>query len=292
MTEYPLPPLTWLRAFEATARHLSFTLAAAELGLTQSAISQHVRHLESYLGQDLFLRKTRAIALTEAGSNYLPTIREAFELLASGTRAFTGDAKGKAVTVQSNLAFATFWLAPRLRRLSEAHPWINLHLVTPIWDPERSSATAEIEIRFGRGAELSPTAVRLSDDQCYPVCHPEFALGRPDWRSAPLYDCAGITGNWQVWLNSQGLRLPRDKAINLASTYVISLNVALGQGGLAMGHDTLVAGLLREGRLIRPFRHSFPLTEGYYLLPPARHHETPATRAFRDWLDGEIASGL
>ena len=84
-----LPPLNWLRAFETSARHLSFTLAASELNLTQSAVSQHVRSLESFLGRDLFLRKTRAIELTEAGANYLPVVREAFQMLASGTRAFT-----------------------------------------------------------------------------------------------------------------------------------------------------------------------------------------------------------
>ncbi|KZY29817.1 hypothetical protein A3731_25920 [Roseovarius sp. HI0049] len=84
MSGNAFPPLSWLRAFEAAARHLSFTLAAQELNLTQSAVSQHVRSLEDYLGRELFIRRTRALQLTEAGANYLPTVREAFEVLARG----------------------------------------------------------------------------------------------------------------------------------------------------------------------------------------------------------------
>lgn len=112
-----LPPLTWLRAFEATARHLSFTRAASELNLTQSAVSQHVRSLESFLNRALFLRKTRALELTEDGGNYLPVVREAFDLLASGTQAFIGADRGRSMVLQCNLAFSVFWLAPRLARL-------------------------------------------------------------------------------------------------------------------------------------------------------------------------------
>lgn len=100
MQANPLPHLTWLRAFEATARHLSFTLAAQELGLTQSAVSQHVRNLELYLGRDLFIRSTRALALTEAGGNYLPTVREAFDMLTQGTRSVFGETRGKSLIVQ------------------------------------------------------------------------------------------------------------------------------------------------------------------------------------------------
>ena len=160
-----LPPLNWLRAFETSARHLSFTLAASELNLTQSAVSQHVRSLESFLGRDLFLRKTRAIELTEAGANYLPVVREAFQMLASGTRAFTGGDRGRTLTLHCNMAFSVHWLAPRLKRLYAAHPWIVLNIVTPIWDPERQAANAQVEIRFGRPEDMSPAAQQLTKER-------------------------------------------------------------------------------------------------------------------------------
>ena len=172
MPDTPLPPLNWLRAFEAAARHLSFTQAAAELNVTQSAVSQHVRSLEAFLGRELFIRRTRALHLTEAGANYLPTIREAFGLLASGTRAFRGGDRGRSLLVQCNLAFSVFWLVPRLAGLLEAHPWLLLNLTTPIWDPERSARSTEMEIRYGRPGEMSDAATRLAYDHYYPVCRP------------------------------------------------------------------------------------------------------------------------
>ena len=192
-----LPPLNWLRAFETSARHLSFTLAASELNLTQSAVSQHVRSLESFLGRDLFLRKTRAIELTEAGANYLPVVREAFQMLASGTRAFTGGDRGRTLTLHCNMAFSVHWLAPRLKRLYAAHPWIVLNIVTPIWDPERQAANAQVEIRFGRPEDMSPAAQQLTKERFFPVCAPSYQEGEIDLETAVLLDCAGTLTNGQ-----------------------------------------------------------------------------------------------
>ena len=157
-----LPPLTWLRAFEATARHLSFTRADAELNLTQSAVSQHVRNLESFLGRELFIRKTRALQLTEDGANYVPVLHEAFDLLACGTQAFTGGDRGRHMVLQCNMAFSVLWLAPRPHRLQSQHPWLVLNIVNPIRDPERHAANAALEIRFGRPEDMSRTAKRLT----------------------------------------------------------------------------------------------------------------------------------
>ncbi len=283
-----LPPLNWLRAFEASARHLSFTAAAEELNLTQSAVSQHIRSLEQFLGMALFIRRTRALQLTEAGFNYLPTVREAFDVLAIGTRALTGGDRGRSLMVQSNMAFTTFWLAPRLAGLLEANPWLTLHIVTPIWDPERTAPDAEVEIRFGRESEMSDAVVRLTREQCFPVCQPGFAQGAPDWRKDALFDCAGVIGNWEAWLTGQGMRLPKGKLVNLASTYVITLTAVLNGAGLAMAHDTLAALHLQSGRLSAPFEHRADMPEAYFLRPPPKHGETPASRAFSDWIQAEF----
>ena len=283
-----LPPLTWLRAFEAAARHLSFTQAAAELNLTQSAVSQHVRSLEAALGLGLFIRKTRALQLTEAGSNYLPVVQEAFEILGRGTRALTGGDRGRRLMVTCNLAFSTFWLAPRLGALLAAHPWLSLNLSTPIWAPQQAEGVPEVEIRFGRAASMPGTARRFAIEQAYPVCAPDVPPASRRWETAMLFDCAGVTTNWDAWLSSQGHTLQPDSSITLASTYVVAMTAALHGGGLAISHDTLARGLLADGRLERPYAHSVEMPEGYFLLAPPKHEETPAARAFVDWIGKEF----
>ena len=283
-----LPPLTWLRAFEAAARHLSFTQAAAELNLTQSAVSQHVRSLENAVGLTLFIRKTRALQLTEGGSNYLPIVQEAFEVLATGTRALTGD-RGRQLRVRCNLAFSTFWLAPRLGTLLEAHPWLTLNLTTPIWDPQNAEGVPEVEIRFGRPALMPQAARLLAAERAYPVCAPRAGPVFRDWETAPLFDCTGVTTNWHAWLADQGHALPPERSVNLASTYVVAMTAALNGGGLSMAHDMLATGLLTQRRLERPYDHSVAMPEGYFLLPPATHEETPAARTFVDWLEEHFA---
>lgn len=290
MSQSNLPPLTWLRAFEASARHLSFTRAAAELHLTQSAVSQHVRSLESYLGRDLFLRKTRALELTEDGGNYLPSLREAFDLIASSTQTFIGADKGTNLTLQCNMAFSVFWLAPRLKQLYEAYPWLVLNIVTPIWDPERHASKATIEIRFGRPEEMSATARCLATDRCFPVCSPDYQEGAPDLETAKLFDCAGTTATWSTWYKTRGETFHRDDEVNLASTYVIAITAAMRGAGLSMAHDLLVRDLLEDGSLVRPFEHSAPLAEAYFLFPPSAHAQTPASEAFLNWIGEELGS--
>lgn len=286
-----LPPLNWLRAFEATARHLSFTRAAAELNLTQSAVSQHVRSLEAFLGRDLFVRKTRALELTEDGSNYLPSLREAFDLIATSTQAFVGGEGGRDLTLQCNMAFSVFWLAPRLHRLYAQYPWLVLNIVTPIWDPERHASSAAMEIRFGRPDTMDASAVRMTEDAFYPVCAPDYQEGALDLETATLFDCAGITGSWGGWAKSAGMEFSRSAQVNLTSTYVISMTSAIHGAGVAMSHDTLAQDLLESGALIRPFEHASPLVESYFLFPPSPHAQTPASQAFQAWLEGELGSG-
>ena len=288
MTASNLPPLTWLRAFEATARHLSFTNAARELNLTQSAVSQHVRNLEFYLSRELFIRKTRALELTEDGANYLPIVSAAFELISSGTQTFRGTDRNKYIVLQCNNAFSVFWLAPRLNRLYQKYPWLVLNIITPIWDPERNATKVDIEIRFGRPESMPTGSTRLTQDQYFPVCAPNYQNGNIELSSATLFDCVGLTNTWNSWFNSQGQEFKRKNHVTVGSTFVITITAALFSAGISMAHDTLVLDLLKQNKLIRPFEHAPPLTEGYFLIPPAKNSETPATQIFIDWLFEEI----
>jgi len=289
MSHNALPPLNWLRAFEAAARHLSFTAAAIELNLTQSAVSQHIRSLEHHLGRPLFIRQPRALALTEEATNYLPAVREAFRVLQTGTSAFPGMPSGRSVTLQCNLGFASFCLIPRLAALMEQHPWIALNVVTPIWDPEQTSAQADVEIRFGSvdTLGLAPQITRLTRETYYPVCAPSVAV-EADWRKIPLFDCAGVLATWQGWLSAQGETLPPDRTVTLFSTFAVSIGAAVAGAGLAMAHDSLVANGLREGQLVRPFPDAVEMSECYCLIEPQAHLRTPASRALAEWLIAEF----
>jgi LysR family glycine cleavage system transcriptional activator len=288
MATHSLPPLNWLRAFEASARHLSFTGAAQELNMTQSAVSQQIKALENHLGHALFVRRTRALQITDSGLNYLPTVQQAFATLSAGTRELVGGDRGRALTIQSNLAFAAFWLAPRLHRLLALAPWLSINVLPTLWDRERTAADANVEIRFGVDLD-EDRLVRLGEDTCYPVCAPAFAADGVDWRHADLFDCSGMLANWDTWLGDQGESLPEGKMVNYASTYTITLAAAQSGAGLAMAYDTIASDLLARGLLARPYDHAVAMREGYYLKKPNTAAETPASRAFTDWLMEEFS---
>ena len=289
MSTGDLPPLTWLRAFEAAARHLSFTVAARELNLTQSAISQHVRSLEAWLGHDLFLRRTRALSLTEAGANYLPVVREAFETLAGGTRALTGGDKGQVLRLNCNMSFATYWLTPRLVRLRAAVPWLNLKVITATWGGQMEPGNTNMDILFVRPGEVSAEAELLMEEAITPVCSPDFASGAPDWTRDQLMDCAGVITGWHKWAESFGQTLPETRPIELYSTYVISIAAAAHGQGLAMSQGFMTRATQAITPLVTPWPHHLKLSEAYFMQAPAAHAATPASRAFADWVRAEIA---
>jgi len=292
MSAPDLPPLTWLRAFEAAARHLSFTLAAKELNLTQSAVSQHVRSLEGWLGQLLFVRRVRALSLTEAGANYLPVVREAFDVLATGTRAFGAGDRGRVLRLNCNITFGAWWLAPRLGRLRKAAPWLNLRVQTATWGGAQEPGNSDIDLRFGRSEDMSAEAELILRESVAPVCTPEFAQGSPDWRRDPLMDCAGMISGWHKWLEMQGETLPDTQRVDLFSTYMISVTAAANGQGLAMAQKFMADTLASMGNLIEPWPYRMPLTEAYFLIPPAAHARTPATRAFQSWVEDEMGRGM
>jgi LysR family glycine cleavage system transcriptional activator len=289
-----LPPLNWLRAFEASARSLSFTAAAEELSMTQSAVSQQIKSLESALGRSLFLRRARGLELTDEGRAYLPTVQAAFAMLEEGTSVLLARNEPDVLELQVNLSFALFWLTPRLGAFMEENPGVHLNLVTSVWNEERRNDAAALQIVFGVGKREGIHGKRLTRDTLFPVCAP--ALARriktlDDLLAQRLFDLTGTVQSWRSWLTAHphggGKALP---AVHRASTWALSLQWAQRGLGVALAHETIANEMLATGELVRPLGFSIPLKESYYLIAPEGMRTRHAAKVFKEWLLRELAA--
>lgn len=283
-----LPPLGWLRTFESAARHLSFTGAARDLNMTQSAVSQQIKSLEAHLGRPLFHRRPRVLELTETGITYLPVVRDAFRTLLRGTRAVTGSDQN-VVHVQANLTFAVHWLAPRLAGFRAAHPEVQLNISTELWEPREMAEGADVEIRYSLRPADTIRAELLHRDVYYPVCAPDYPVTLQDLQMQPLYDCTNLLCNWAAWAEDQGLDWS-DPPVTYATTFTVTLAVAEAGGGLALAHDLIARRLIDSGRLVAPFTHRAEMPESYYVILAPQAEQSPGAMAFAGWLRAEIGA--
>lgn len=284
-----LPPLNWLRSFEAAARHLNFTQAAAELNLTQAAISQQVKGLESQLGVSLFKRLPRGLELTEPGQAYMPVVHEAVERLAAATDELFGKGSQRLLTVRVNLVFFTTWLAPRLDDFRRRYPDIGLRFTSNIWMEERDR-DAEMEIRYGQGTWQGLKASRLTCDELIPVCSPSLVDGlKPPVSPEALTEhtllhVLGYEEGWGYWLNQTGFHhVDPSRGIQF-DTLITALEMAALGHGLALGRTSLVRNMLASGRLVAPFEQRVPTSEAFYLTCPAHRYMSAHAETFWQWL--------
>jgi LysR family glycine cleavage system transcriptional activator len=283
-----LPPLNWLRAFEAAARNLSFTGAARDLNMTQSAVSQQIKSLEGYMGRPLFHRRPRALELTQTGISYLPVVRDAFRTLEHGTRALTRT-ESDVLRIQSNLTFAVQWLAPRLGRFQRLHPDVLINISTELWEPRDMAEGADIEIRYSLRPSERVHAELLWTDHYYPVCQPGYQVTLEELHLHPLFDCSNMMGTWRVWVEEQALTWV-ETPVTYATTYSVSLSAAAAGAGLALGHDIIATQMIENGQLIAPFAHRARMQEAYYLIQTPQAQTMPAAQAFTKWLRDELAA--
>ena len=289
-----LPPLNWLRAFEASARALSFTTAAEELSMTQSAVSQQIKSLESAMGRTLFLRRARGLELTDEGRGYLPTVQAAFAMLEEGTTVLQSRNHPDVLELQVNLSFALFWLTPRLGQFMDENPGVQLNLATSVWHEERPNNPASMQIVFGLGKREGINGKRLTRDSIFPVCTPKVAKqikSLDDLLKQRLFDLPGTAQSWGAWLKAHPeggtVTVP---AVHRASTWALSLDWAQRGMGVALAHETIANDLLAAGQLVRPFDFSIPLKEAYYLIAPEGTRTRHASKVFKEWLLREMAA--
>ena len=274
-----LPPLTWFRAFEASARHLNFTAAADEVGLTQSAISQQVRSLEMRLGVQLFLRKPRGLALTDDGRKLLPKVGSALETLAAAAETFDAGPTRGLLTIATSVSIAQWIIAPGIEDFLAVHPGLRIRILSTIWPDDFKASIADVEIRFGSEKQVGAGATRLMPDSLIAVASPGLA---GDLESQPLIEAVGTSEGWRSWAAHARYDGVLEPAIHVDS-YGLALDLAMHGGGVALTSSLLAARWLAAGKIIRVHPAALPGTEGYYLAVNAG--SGPAA-AFGEWLVG------
>jgi LysR family glycine cleavage system transcriptional activator len=290
-----LPSLDSLRAFEAVARHLSFTAAAVELNVTQSAVSQRVVGLEAELGHKLLLRTTRRLTLTAEGKALALGVRRGLAEIVDGLTALRR--RGMALRVTTTPSFAARWLVPRLHRFRAAVPGIAITILADGNLVNLQGGHADIAIRFGHGRYPGLVSELLLSDAVTPVARPDLmASGRPatpaDVLGFPLLtDVSNETevdrAGWAHWLASLGVEPPRGRDAQDFNQSALTIGAAASGLGVAMAQLTLVGDDLANGTLVQVYPHELPLPSSYYLVTTRAGSREPAIKAFRDWLVGE-----
>ena len=298
----PVPALDFFRGFEAAARHLSFTKAAEELFITQSAVSRQIQALEERLGVKLFVRRNRGLALTEAGQQMyraadiaLRTLREAVDRVSPGT-------VQKMVTVTSSMAFCSLWLIPRLSGFRKAHPGVDVRISANNQVLDLDRERIDLAIRYCPVRSAPAGSIRMFGEVIVPVCSPLLLKDRArplkspaDLRHHSLLHFEDTYGSipwleWDVWLESAGLPDLRPAGALRFSHYDQVVRAALDGQGVALGRRPLVAGFLADESLVAPFRTDSVTDRAYFIV------RTPATSARSDvenfvtWLIGESAA--
>lgn len=289
-----LPPLTSLEGFEAAARLKSFSLAAEELSITQSAVSHQIRALEAFFKLELFNRIGRTVELTVAGKDLLESTTQALTTIAKGKRRLSFYDRQGSVVWGASMAFASKWLLPRYgklrQRVPDVQPWLFTHDDTF----ELAAEEVDLAIWFGHGDWPEVSAVKLFHDQLSPLYSPQnlpnkFIPKKPqDLLSLPLLHDERAD-DWLSWFNL--LDLEEENAIDgmVFSDSGLLLESAVHGQGIALGSVLLARDLIANGSLVQPFKPSIVSEEAYYLVHSNKHTLRPAVASAKQWLLEEVA---
>lgn len=274
-------PLTALRAFEAAARLNGFAAAALELGVTPGAVTAHIKQLEQALGAPLFTRTPRGVRLTALGQQALPAFTQAFDALGTAVGDLRAAASPRTVHIATLPALAQLWLSPRLPALRAAAPDITVSITALEQPPNLKRSPYDLSLFFSDDPQG-----RIAPDIIFPVCAPSLAArltGPQDIAHHPCLSDATWTDDWQDWART----LPTPPAIAQGPTfslYALAVEECVNGAGLLMGHETLVAAHLADGRLVAPFPQRLTLTRGLRLWSDRPLRPGTAARFVADWL--------
>lgn len=292
-----MPSLNALRAFEAAARHESFTKAAEDLNVTQGAISHQVKALEAELGLKLFVREKRSLSLTDPGKAYLEVVRDCFDRLAAGTAHLLQRENAGVLTVSMSPNFAAKWLIHRLGAFAVAEPGIQLRVSASLHHVDFAREDVDIAIRHGEGDWPGLHVTRLCSEELFPVCSPKLTRGRRGLK-APA-DLGRHTllhsrerNDWAKWLDAAGLgNVPTERGVDF-NQMSMALDAAVDGQGVALARSALAAWDLITGRLVCPFGPRLPVPFAYYIVCPKATADRPKVATFRNWLLAQAADDV
>lgn len=293
--KHRIPPLLWVRVFEAAARHENFVAAANELSVTPGAVSRAVKQLEAFLGVPLFLRSVSGVELTNAARTYAHAITPAIRQIALASAEAHADACQQTLRVSAMPALAQRWLVPQLGEFNELHPQITVRISADpaVLDPSQNAF--DVALRYDDSPPGDCARVDLFCEQMFPVISPALAsrvaLQAPEdlFRCAALYDTYWES-DWDAWLSALGLQAPRRWRGLYFTLYAMAVDAAVAGQGVLIGHSALIQQELRQGKLIAPFETRVSCPKRYYALAHSGQASSPAVRAFLDWLTVKAAS--
>ena len=295
-----LPSLNALKAFEAAARHESFTRAAEELFVTQGAVSHQVKALEAELGFKLFNRERQGLVITEAGREYLNVVRDAFDRIALGTARVTQQQKSGVLTVSTSPDFAAKWLVHRLGRFSELHPEIDLRVAAHMHHVDFAREDVDMAVRHGVGDATwsGLDGVRLCTEALFPVLSPQLLPAR-GLKPASILKPASVLKlpllhlddrkTWARWLEVANVQPSKPLTGLVMNRASMVIDAAVNGQGIALARTTLAAWDLINKRLVAPFSEVLPISTAYWIVSPKATSALPKIVTFRNWLLAEAA---
>src|SRR5512133_3465261 len=294
-TSRNLPSLDLLRGFEAAPRNLSFTRAAVELFITQSAVSRQVKTIEDHLGAALFVRRHRALQLTEAGHELYRATAQALRQLSDAASRIRERGAGRTLTVTATIGFTSLWLIPRLADFRSQRPDIDIRIAANNTMLDLERAGMEIAIRYCMPKAAPEGALKLFGEVVLPVCSPKLVT-----QAAPLAAPADLRHHvllhyempdgvapwlsWTVWLETMQLPGLKPAGALRFSQYDQTIHAAIDVQGVALGTSPLVRQLIRQGRLIAPLAKKFESSRAYFLVTSANAAGRPEVQDFAAWL--------
>jgi len=294
----PLPPLNSLVAFEAAARHLSFTRAGMELNVTQGAISRQIRHLEEYLGRSLFVRDKRNLSLTQTGEDYFYSIQQSLQLLANATADVLQWKDSSQITVATSNAMASLWLLPRLSEFQNRHPDIDVRIVASDMLKGVMPTEFDMALYYCRKPPAGMTATPLFHERVFPVCSPRFLENQQLEKAEDIFsttllllDSGKEWMGWNEWFQQMDLNPAPPRRRLTLNNYPMLIQAALNGQGVSLGWEQLISNYLESGLLVRPVPVELNTEACFYMLEPeVMHRRKSGVDEFRSWLLDRVAA--
>ncbi len=294
-----LPPVNSLVAFEASARHLSFTKASKELLISREAVSRQIRILENYLGLKLFNRLYRALELTKEGEKFKSVVCESLENIALATGSIENLKHTTKIAITGTIAITSFWLTPRLPKFHDKFPDLEIRVHVSDALPDMIAEGIDIGFRYGHGNWPGYKSTYLFDVEAFPICSPEYLknagpLNSPsDLMNHTLLHLHGhhADENWSWWMSEFDLELPTTIRSFGFDSYASVIQAALDGQGIFLGFSQILDNMIGKGLLVRPIEHACMTSFSVYLIVPNGKTLTPNVKKFADWIIKDVSTG-